>query len=197
MLLDDYLPNFDVRSRAHAHIAAQPERVYASLRTTNFDQWGFTRTLYALRTVPALPTAPWTTVQRFRAALGRPHWTLADLLAGGFSLLAERPNLELVVGTIGRFWLARGELSAVSPVQFLGTPPPGTAKAAWNFAVARSPAGGTVLSTETRVWCADPASRRRLRAYWLLIGLPSNLIRREMLAAVRNAVEAEAHGPGG
>jgi len=182
MLLDAYLPAFDLRTRYATRIAASPEVVYATLRTANFDQWGLTRTLDALRTLPALPTAPRATWQRFRAELRRPRATLADLLASGFSLLAERPGEELVLGTVGRFWRAHGELHAPSAAQFLAPAPPGTAKAAWNFAVARQSSGGSVLRTETRVVCADAATRWRLRAYWLLISLASGLI-----ACVRSA----------
>jgi hypothetical protein len=40
MLLDDYLPEFDVRTSYATRIAASPARVYASLRTANFDHWG-------------------------------------------------------------------------------------------------------------------------------------------------------------
>jgi hypothetical protein len=47
-----------------------------------------------------------------------------------------------------------------------------------------------MLRTETRVVCADAATRRRFRAYRLLIGLASGLIRHEMLAAVRTAADA-------
>jgi hypothetical protein len=49
MLLDDYLPEFDVRRSYAARIAASPARVYASLWTANFDHRGLTRALYAVR----------------------------------------------------------------------------------------------------------------------------------------------------
>ncbi len=40
MLLDDYLPGFDVRTSCATRIAASPARVYASLWSANFDHWG-------------------------------------------------------------------------------------------------------------------------------------------------------------
>jgi len=103
--------------------------------------------------------------------------------------LGERPGEELVLGTVGRFWRARGELCATSPARFREPAPPGTAKAAWNFVVDRRSDGATELRTETRVLCADVATRRRFRAYWTLIKPFSGLIRCEMLAAVRSAAE--------
>jgi hypothetical protein len=65
-----------------------------------------------------------------------------------------------------------------------------TAKAAWNFEVGLRADGATELRTETRVLCADVATRRRFRADWMLIRPFSGLIRQEMLAAVRSAAES-------
>ncbi len=189
-LLDDYLPEFDVRTSYAIRIAASPERTYASLWTTDFDYWGLTRGLYALRTLPSFPLAPRETWRRFREVLRRQRFTLEDMLTGGFTLLGERPREELVLGTVGRFWLARGELFATSPASFREPSPPGTAKAAWNFAVGKGSDGITELRTETRVLCADLVTKRRFRAYWTLIRPFSGLIRKEMLAAVRSAAES-------
>ena len=107
-------------------------------------------------------------------------------------MLGERPGEELVLGTVGRFWRSGGETRLTSAAHFREPTPPGTAKAAWSFAVHRRP-DGTELRTETRVLCADAAGRR-FRAYWLLIRPFSGLIRREMLAAVREAAESNQQG---
>ena len=190
MLLDDYLPEFDVRTSYAALIAASPARVYASLWTANFDHWGVTRALYAVRTLPSFPARPRETWRRFHNELFRKRFTLDAMLSEGFSLLEERPGEELVLGTVGRFWRARGELCAASPVRFRAPAPSGTAKAAWNFEVGLRADGATKLRTETRVLCADVATRRRFRAYWMLIKPFSGLIRQEILAAVRSAAES-------
>jgi hypothetical protein len=189
MLLDDFMPEYDVRTSHAIPIAASPERVYECLWAADFDYWGLKRALYALRELARVVPAPRETWRRVRAEL-RPHRdTLDDMIVSGFTLLGERPGEELVLGTVGRFWRARGELWPVSPARFREPAPPGTAKAAWNFAVGRRPDGGTELRTETRVLCADAASRRRFRAYWLVIRPFSGLIRRKMLGAVRSAAE--------
>ncbi len=190
MLLDDYLPEFDVRTSYATRIAASPASVYASLWTANFDHWGVTRALYAVRTLPSFPARPRETWRRFRDELLRKRFTLDGMLSEGFALLEERPGEELVLGTVGRFWRARGELCATSPDRFRAPAPSGTAKAAWNFEVGIRADGATELRTETRVLCADVATRRRFRAYWMLIRPFSGLIRQEMLAAVRSAAES-------
>jgi hypothetical protein len=190
MLLDDYLPEFDVRTSYATRIAASPARVYAALWTANFDHWGVTRALYAVRTLPSFPAQPRETWRRFRGDLLRKRFTLDAMLSEGFALLEERPSEELLLGTVGRFWRARGELCATSPDQFRAPAPSGTAKAAWNFAVNIRVDGATELRTETRVLCADAATRRRFLTYWMLIRPFSGLIPQEMLAAVRSAAES-------
>ena len=103
MLLDDCLPEFDVRTRYVTRIAASPARVYASLWTANFDHWGVTRALYAVRTLPSFPARPRQTWRRVRDELFRQRFTLDGMLSEGFALLEERPGEELVLGTVGRF----------------------------------------------------------------------------------------------
>jgi len=189
MLLDNYLLEFDVRTSYATRIAASSARVYTSLWTANFDHWGVTRALYAARTLPSFLARPRETWRRFRDELFQKPFTLDAMLSEGFTLLEERPGEELLLGTVGRFWRARGELWETSPDRFRAPAPSGTAKAAWNFEVSIRADGATELRTETRVLCADDATRRRFRVYWMLIRPFSGLIRQEMLAAVRSAAE--------
>ena len=93
------------------------------------------------------------------------------MLSEGFALLEERPGEELVLGTAGRLWRARGELCATSPVRFRALAPSGTAKSAWNFEVGLRADSATELRTEARVLCADVTTRRRFRAYWMVTAL--------------------------
>ena len=189
MLLDEVLPEFNVRASYGTQVAAPPEQVYASVWTADFDHWGLMRALFLLRGIPGLFTAPRETWRRARARRRRRQVRLEDVLSAGFTLLGERPGEELVLGTVGRFWLARGELRPVHAERFREASVPGTAKAAWNFAVRPDTGGNTILTTETRVLCADQATRRRFRAYWTVVGPFSGLIRREMLAAIRDTSE--------
>ena len=189
-LLDDFMPEWDVRSRHAIRVIAPPERVYACLRSANFDHWGLIRILSAVRTLPLLATAPGHAWRRARSALAPHRISLEDTMAGGFTVLAERSGDELVLGTVGRFWRAGGERRSIDPARFREPAPRGTAKAAWSISVSSLPNGGTQLRTETRVLCADSDARRSFRRYWLLIKPFSGLIRREMLAAVRSAAEA-------
>ena len=67
----------------------------------------------------------------------------------------------------------------------------------WNAPVASAarptrpalPDGGTLLSIDTRVVCADAATRRRFLWYWRLIQPGSGLIRRAILSRFRREAE--------
>src|SRR5437868_31447 len=120
MLLDDYLPEFDVRTSYATRVAASPARVYASLWAANFDHWGVTRALYAVRTLPSFPARPRETWRPFRDGLFRQRFTLDGMLSEVVALLEERPGEEL--GTVGRFW--RAVENYAQPAQFDSVPPP-------------------------------------------------------------------------
>lgn len=108
-----------------------------------------------------------------------------------FTMLAEAPGEEFVLGIMGRFWTPTGGLVPASAAQLRHPPPAGLAQGFWNFRVEPSGAG-TTLSTETRVRCGDPASRRRFARYWRLIRLGSDLIRGSLLRHIRLEAERRA-----
>ena len=189
-LIEDLLPDFDVRERHSTVVRASPERVYAALWSVDFVSSRVIRALLAAR---ALPAALAGALQRQRSTAhrrSRVTLTLHDVLASGFVLLAEDPPRELVLGVVGAFWRLSGGRLRIDPEAFVTAEPAGAAKAAWNFRVAELESGVSLLSTETRVKCSDAASRWRFRAYWILVRPGSGLIRRMMLRAIRAAAEA-------
>jgi hypothetical protein len=190
MLIDAYLPRFDVRERHRTHVAASPAATWAALRTTDLAAAPIVRALLLLR---ALPAALATGVTGVRALLARgpEPITLAAFERSGFRILEEAPPRELVIGLEGRFWRPGGDLCTPGPHAFrTEAPAPGTARVAWDFRLVACPDGTTELTTETRVQCADAAARRRFLPYWGLIRPGSGIIRHAMLRALRRAAEA-------
>jgi hypothetical protein len=59
-----------------------------------------------------------------------------------------------------------------------------------NFKLDADEAGGTRLSTETRVFASSPAARRRFALYWRVIYPGSALIRRMWLRAIERRATA-------
>jgi len=115
----------------------------------------------------------------------RPRFGLAD-----FTLLGRPTPHSLAYGLVGRFWSAGYGLVQVADLAaFTAYNTPGVAKLLMGF-VAQPGAGGTRLTTTTRVFCPDAASQRRFAPYWALIRPVSGLIRRRMLGQVRAAAEA-------
>jgi hypothetical protein len=117
-----------------------------------------------------------------------PGLTLQTLIDKGFGRVAEDPGREIVLGLVGRFWRLAGNVQSFCPANFTGDLPPGLAKAVWSFAIDdRSAAGQPVrIVTETRVVCADRASRVKFGLYWSLVRPFSGLIRIFMLRAIQS-----------
>jgi hypothetical protein len=156
--LDRWLPHHDVRERHSRRLSVEPRRALAALLATPVGCDRLTRALLAAR---GLRTGTLSIGQFFEAA--------------GFSVL-ERTETAVVVGASGRPWRPSGGLGPFEEAR------PGTVRIASVFR-AEPVAGGSVLSTETRVFAADKAARRAFRRYWLLVGPFSGLIRRRWLAA--------------
>ena len=173
-LIDELMPRFDEFERHALVIPAPPEVVYAALHRVDLLDSRATRWLLALRTAPA---------RGFRRSRARVPLTLERVLQSGFVLLGERPGHELALGVVGKFWTLTGTRLTVDAERFRGFADPGYARVVWDFRLAAEP-GGTRLSTETRITCTDPASRRRFRLYWRIIRPFSGLTRIAMLRAI-------------
>jgi hypothetical protein len=188
MLIDEWMPAWDVHERHETRIRAGREQVWARVRALDFGRSPVIGALFAVRSLPGLLTA--------RGRRKMLDARRGGLLRIGFVVLAESACDELVLGLVGRFWRPGGGIERVTPEELRGFDRPGFAVAAWNFSLAAGGDGDWVrLATETRVRCTDPASRRSFRRYWTVIRPFSGLIRMEMLKSVRRAAEADARSP--
>ena len=189
VLIDQFLPTFDVSERHSVRVHASAPSTFAALKTADLGGSVLSRALLFLRAVPG---ALMHGMDGLRALAARRHEpiSLSTFESAGFRILAERSPEEIVVGLEGRFWTPSGALCTPSAAEFLRRAPlPGTARAVWNFTVRSVGDGATELATETRVLCADRSTRLRFLPYWVLIRLGSGLIRRTMLTAIRRAAE--------
>jgi hypothetical protein len=102
--------------------------------------------------------------------------------------LAEGPG-DRVAGLVGRPWQLRPTLVPIAgAADFTGFDRPGWVRAATDFRVVAA-AGGSRLSTETRIQATDAGARRRFARYWRIVGPGSALIRHEILRATRRRAE--------
>ena len=176
MLIDHYLPHYDIIARYEIEIRAHLLRVYQAARTLDLKDSRITRALFRLRGLPETNLAP------------------EGMLKWGFILLADEPEREIVLGLIGRFWVRSPRIQSVPAEAFIGFNQPGLAKAAMNLAFIQKEDGIVRLTTETRVFCLGADSRRSFRRYWFLIGPFSGLIRREWLRLIKRRAEKQAEG---
>lgn len=181
MLIDDFVPRWDVSEYHELLVSASAASTFDAIRTADLAGAWPVKTLFALRMLPSVLTG----ASPLRSPLA--PITLHGVVGEGFVLLAEDPGREVVLGVTGSFWRPTGNVTRTDPTRFREPPPAGTARGAWNFVVTERSSGESLLSTETRVLCADEESLRNFRRYWMLIGPFSGLIRRLMLRSVATA----------
>ncbi|MEV0584769.1 hypothetical protein [Nonomuraea sp. NPDC050310] len=176
MRLDQIMPEWDHREIHRIPLGAAPDVVFRAIEETTWAEVPVFRLLMALR------------FPKDGHAAGRP--ILADMLGGGFTLL-DRDSGEVVIGSLNRVGFgADARLPEVAPGPALRAfATPGFVKIAFNFRLADG-----VLVTETRVRGTDARARRWFRPYWMVIRLPSGLIRRVWLAAIRRRALAAVAG---
>jgi hypothetical protein len=180
MLLDDALPKYDVMSRHAIDIKAPRAEVWRIIRDLDIPPSPIVRGLMLLRAAPARLIG-----KKIQAsALSR-----ESLERGGIAFVFEEPERELVIGLVGKFWRPDSGLRPIRAEEFVPFAEKGFAKAAWNFLLTDIP-GGCRVDTQTRVFCTDPASRRKFKAYWAVIGPFSGWIRNEILRSLRVRAEA-------
>jgi len=172
MEIDQFLPRYDVTARYHIDIQAPIERVYLAARYLDMTDSWIVRWLYRLRGLP------------------ESSLTLDGMLKWGFVLLADQPSREIVFGLIGRFWTLTAQIQPVTADTFVDFNQQGYAKVAGNIAFVSLDNKNVGVTTETRIYSLDEASRRKFRWYWLLIGPFSGIIRKEWLRLIKQRAEA-------
>jgi hypothetical protein len=174
LMLDAYLPIYDVTDAHSVTIDAPPEEVMAAVRDVTPAELPLLVLLMGVRTLPRL----------LRGKPLRLHGAILDgMRRTGFVVLEERPD-ALIFGVVGRFWEPSSGIRPTQPEEFAAFDEPGYAKAAFGFWL-----DGSELTTETRVAGTDERASRRFRLYWRVIYPGSALIRWEWLRAIRRRAE--------
>ena len=181
MLIDRFMPSFDVSEHHERRIDAPPSVAFDITRRIDLARSPIASILFGIRRIPQLVTGTSPTIRTL---------TLDSLVDYGFVVLAEEPGEEIVLGAIGTFWKPTGGMRRTVADEFITFKEPGFAKGIMNLRVDPFGAGSSLVITETRVLCTDDSSRRKFKAYWRLIGPFSALIRTQMLSLIEKEVAA-------
>jgi hypothetical protein len=167
-LLEKTMPVYHFSERHSRVVPADPRRVWDALTGLTLDQLTVTKPLVAMRHLGRRDTA-----------------TSRPLLTDGPITLVDAQAPEYALGaSIARPWQRTPSRVEVSSVEdFVAFDEVGWVKYLTDFQV-RIGAAGTVLSTQTRGYSTDPATRRRFALYWAAIRAGSGLVRRDILATV-------------
>jgi hypothetical protein len=180
---DEFMPIYQFSEGHEIRIEAPPRFILRAIDDLRRDDDPLIRALIAIREAPA----------RFARALGLASISRTEPPFGMQRFVKLRQtNDRAIYGLIGRFWRPDFGLEKVtSPDGFLAFEQAGVAKLVMSFCLSADDAGSALLTTETRIFCADRRSLLLFWVYWLAIRAPSGLIRRRMLAAVKRKAESE------
>jgi hypothetical protein len=179
--LDDWMPHWQVGEKHALEIAASPEKVFAAVHAVRADEITLFRTLTAIRRCGQ--EGPENILN---APDQKPLLDVATETT--FLLLDNEAPREIVVGTVIAAPPAERAAGNLSADLFRENRKPGVVLATMNFLVAPS-AGGSTVTTETRVYGNNAAASRRFGIYWRLIHPGSDFIRRMWLRAIRQRAE--------
>ena len=181
--LDEFARVYQFNEVHTIHIQATRARVYQAIHAVTADEIVLFRTLTWIRRLgqPG-PESILNAPERL------PLLEVATRTS--FLLLAEEPEREIVVGTLVAAPAGARIKAHPTPELFKALDAPGFAKAAMNSRLEDAGADACMVTTETRVYATDAATRRRFAVYWRVIYPGSALIRRMWLRAIQRRAEA-------
>ena len=176
-LLDEAMPTYQFREVHSQVVGAGSGAVWAALKGIRFDDLPVAQALMRIRMAAA---------GQFRQRPEPATKPLLDMMVapgGGFTLLAEGAEREIVLGMVGKPWANAGVGRVADAAEFRTYRAPGSVRIAVNFRL--QPQGAsTLLSTETRIAGADGEGTRTFGRYWRAIYPGSAIMRQVWLDAV-------------
>lgn len=180
VLLDHFLPVYDVVERHRIDVAAPPAVTLAAASELDLMGTGVTRTIVRAREI-LLRAKP--------DARERPHGLLAEVQAMGWGVLATVPDREIVVGAVTKPWEASPVFRPIPPDSFGAFEEPDYVKIIWTLRADPAGDGRSVFRTETRAVATDAGARAKFRRYWAFLSPGIILIRWSALGPLKAEAE--------
>jgi len=195
MIVDDFLPVYDVSDAVATVVAADVKTTWDALMEVDLIDVGRHRPAVAvLGAIRALPDVvdrllrhrPMTRPTRLRLR----DLTNMPLAQGGWVLLGERAGDGSALGLVGKFWLPIIEFESVTAEEFRDFARPGFAKTIYSLAVRPIGPGRTLISGVMRTATTDEHARTWFRRYWTFgVGAGAHVLVNGLLDVVREAAE--------
>jgi len=204
MLVDEFLPVYDFSDTIETAVAADRATTWDALMNADLIEVGRRRPLVGLLgAVRVLPELFWQRLHGEHPPPAPEHMTLRDtakqpMSGGGWTLLGERPEEELALGLVGKFWRPVIEYASVEASAFKDFAEPGFAKTVYALGT-RGLAGRTTLLWATmRTATTDEHARIWFRRYWTVgVGYGAHVLVHGLLDFVREEAERHVHNGGG
>jgi hypothetical protein len=199
MLVDQFLPVYDVSDSVATVVQADLSKTWDALMAVDLIEVGRQRpmvaVLGALRALPEIvghmlhgeaPSRPPAQL-RFHDLTEQP---LGD---GGWVLLGERPQDEIALGLVGKFWRPIIPFAKVAAGDFRDFSEPGYAKTVYSLSVRALDEQRTLLSAVMRTATTDAEARRWFRRYWTFgVGSGAHVLVNGVIDLVREMAESSA-----
>jgi hypothetical protein len=196
MLVDEILPVYDVSDSVATLVDADLPTTWQALMDVDLIEVGRKHPLVSL--LGSLRVLPDMIARLLHGEAPQPppaRMRLRDLTAvplndGGWVLLGERPEDEIALGLVGKFWRPVIEFTAVSADEFVRFDRPGFARTVYSLSVRQVTAQQTLLVGTMRTATTDEHARRWFRRYWSAgIGAGAHILVDALLAVTREIAE--------
>src|SRR5262249_37692243 len=156
-LLDCFMPDYDVVERHQRHVAAPTEITFEAACVVDLQRSALIRAIFKSREL-MLGSQP--------DSLQRPRGLLALTKSLGWTVLAEIPGREVVVGAVTQPWKADVVFRGIPSAAFADFDEPDHVKIVWNLRADPAGSNESIVRTETRVMTTDRVAWKKFRRYW-------------------------------
>ena len=199
MLVDDFLPVFDISDAVATVVQADVEATWDALMEVDLVDVGRKRPLIAvLGALRGLPDIVSHLLHGEAPPQAPAHLRLHDTATmpadkGGWILLGERPRDEIALGLVGKFWRPVIPFAKVSRDEFRDFSEPGYAKTVYSLSVRSLDERRTLLSGVMRTATTDDQARKWFRRYWALgVGSGAHILVSGLLDVTREIAERQS-----
>ena len=182
-LLDRFMPDYEIVERHQVKVTAPAGITFSTACAMDLQDSAMIRAIFKARELllcaKPQPGTP-------------PRGLLAQTAAMGWTVLAEIPGREIVMGAITEPWRGVPVFRGVAPDRFAEFREPGHVKIAWTLRADDAGTNKSIFRTETRAIATDAEARKKFRLYWSFLSPGIILIRKLSLGPLKKAAEYRA-----